>query len=185
MNAIDALGAVRDAVQQAQGDVVSKSAVLRLLNDVASYAARSSEDAQRSHDFQLVRYEADTQHSIEMFRSVMESGKEALNALILISGGASVALLSFLANRADAKLGQGLVNPLIAFGMAVLAGALSHGLRYLCQATYAGDWMKTGHAMTVLAVAAALAGYTLFGWGVWETAQSFRDFFTAMPPAKP
>jgi len=44
----------------------------------------------------LAHYDAQTKHGIEMFKSVIESGREALNALVLVNGGAVVALLGFM-----------------------------------------------------------------------------------------
>lgn len=177
MEAKNVVGIVRSAVQKAGDDQISAKTLLRFLDALDDDAASSVERVRQAHELRLTEYQAVTQSNLEMFRSVMEAGKEALNALILIGGGAAIALISFLGNKADAELGKGLLLPLKLFGSAVLIGALCHGFRYLCQVTYSAEKVRIGNVLTAFTIAAALAGYGCFGWGVTETASAFGRFF--------
>jgi hypothetical protein len=152
MDAKEVIAVVRSAVQKVHGDQISPKDLLRFLNDVEQNANSSLERSGQLHEFQLAQYQADVQSDLEMFKSVMDSGKEALNALILIGGGAAVALLSFLGNKAEPVLGRGLTLPLKLFGAAVLIGALCHGFRYLNQVAYTFEWMRVGTGLNVLTV---------------------------------
>ena len=76
--------------------VVEIDALQKYLENLRVDAGQSIElqklDTQRS----LAHYDAETKHSLAMFNSVIESGREALNALVLVNGGAVVALLGFM-----------------------------------------------------------------------------------------
>lgn len=48
----------------------------------------------------LTHYAAENEHRIEMLKAVLEAGKSALHALLLIRGGAAVALLGVVSNLA-------------------------------------------------------------------------------------
>ncbi|PIM54735.1 hypothetical protein CS062_02265 [Roseateles chitinivorans] len=176
MEATDVVALLRAAVK-AEDDLISSKAVLRLLDAVEEHVGVSSERARQGHESRLAQYQVEAQSNLEMFRSVMDSGKEALNALILIGGGAVIALLSFLGNKADPALGKGLILSLQLFGATVLIGAVCHGFRYLCQVAYSAGSMRAGHSLSALTVLSALAGYGIFGWGVLETAQAFGRVF--------
>jgi len=124
----------------------------------------------------LAHYSAKTQHSIEMLKAVLEAGKSALHALLIINGGAVVALLgvmSSLVGKSDgAAFARYLSLPLLQFGIGVLLGAIGFAFRYLSQACYsesknpddklhlAGDWLRYA------AILSAIAGYVLFGFAV-------------------
>ena len=72
-----------------------------------------------------------------MFKAVIESGKTALTTVMLVNGGAAVALLAFIANMA-AKVDSpiklyAIAGALMWFVMGVLLAALATGTTYLTQ----------------------------------------------------
>lgn len=106
--------------------------------------------------------------------------------MLVINGGAVVALLgvmSNLAGKADgAQLARYLALPLLEFGIGVLCSALGFALRYLSQACYAGDGAhseKYGDGFRYTAIFAAFAGYVLFGFAV---ANSYNAVIWSFPP---
>jgi hypothetical protein len=117
----------------------------------------------------LAEYDAQVRSHLEAFKATIESGREALNALLLINGGAVVALLGFVGAMASKTNGMAVAAsmraPLLRFGTGVLLGALAFGMRYLAQAFYASDMNRWGHAFNALSISLAIAGYVVFGWG--------------------
>ena len=116
-----------------------------------------------------------------MFKSVIEAGREALNALILINGGGVVALLGFLgatiSKGLPATLGLQLAPSILLFGIGVLSGGLSFGLRYMTQFCYAYNWNKTGTTLNIAANSAAITGYILFGCGIYTAYDALKKQF--------
>jgi hypothetical protein len=79
-------------------------------------------------------------HGVEMFRSVIQAGQNALRSAFLMNGGASVALLAFvghLSSVAPKKVPM-LAPSLATFVGGVLVAALASGVTYLSQWFYAG-----------------------------------------------
>jgi len=131
------------------------------------------------------------EHHILSAGSTITYGKEALKSIIIINGGAAVALLALVSQVA--KGSHGIVPPLsialVWFGGGVLAGALATGLAYLSQwaNTYAiggivdGSMPDTVFAVItwvafVLSLVLAAAGLGAFAWGGWTTADALQTF---------
>lgn len=120
--------------------------------------------------------------SLEMFRTVILSGQNALKTAFLMNGGATVALLAFLGKLSDQhqdKIGI-FSSSLIVFIFGVLAITVASGSTYLCQWFYdAGSepWkQKTGFLLNILAIALGLASYGLFIWGAIRAYKAFIGF---------
>lgn len=173
MNAKAAIDTVRTALKSAEDDLISAKRLLRFLDELETVADGSLEAQRRMQEFKLAEYAANVQSNLEMFKSVIEAGKEALNALILIGGGAIIGLFSLLGNKTDPVLGRGMVSPLLFFGAAVLLGAMGHAFRYLSQVAYSGEKMKTGTGLTIITALLVIGGYGCFAWAAVGAAQAF------------
>lgn len=199
MEAKEVIGALREALQQSdvqKSEQVPVSGLLAYLSELEKGVGPSLEarriqwegalaDAAAKNQSSLAEYQAQNAYSIEMFRSVMEAGKDALNALLLINGGAVVAILGFLGTafskeKFSPQLGLGLTHPLAYFGMGVLAGAVAHSVRYFAQVGFAGNQDKCGMAMSVLAIVAGLGGYVAFALGLNGAYLAFEQLFVNM-----
>lgn len=162
---------------EAQGSQqVQVTALRAYLNALESDAAASHKYRNRAHAGMLAHYAAKNQHSIEMLKAVLEAGKSALQALLIINGGAVIALLGVMSNLVGKSGGEvfarHLALPLLQFGVGVLLGAIGFAFRYFSQACYAesgdsnvklhlaGDWMRYA------AVLSAVIGYVIFGFAV-------------------
>lgn len=128
---------------------------------------------------------------LEMFKSVLETGKTALTTAILVNGGASVALLAFLANvsvktEMVARV-PALAGALMWFVFGVLSAACATGMTYLTQSAYAktlysvGDQRSIGLVSRLLGrigkpitVALVVATYLMFAIGSYAAYLSFR-----------
>jgi hypothetical protein len=168
---------------KAQGhESVRVDALEKYLEELRASLGSSIELKKLEHQSSLAYYDARTKHGIEMFKSVIESGREALNALVLINGGAVVALLGFMgaviAKGLSQTLGASLTYPLLQFGIGVLVGAVAFGARYFSQAFYSAEKNTYGTAFKVLAISLALAGYALFSCGVYGAFHAFTIQFS-------
>ena len=186
---IDAFRTQLDQVESQGHQQLQVAAIRTFLDALERDASASQEYRNREHAGMLAHYAARSQHSIEMLKAVLEAGKSALHALLIINGGAVVALLGIMSNlvgKSDgAILARYLSLPLLQFGLGVLAGALGFAFRYFSQSCYsgsedpndklhlAGNWLRYG------AIASALAGYVLFGFAVINSYHSVVWAFAA------
>jgi hypothetical protein len=128
------------------------------------------------------RYKLEHDRNMEMFRSTIQAGQNALRTCLLINGGAAVALLAFLGHVASGE-GAGASMPMVAVARAlafyvagVLIGGLASGFTYLAQFFFSDDWNKTGHAFNTAAILSGLLSLGLFGYGSYLA----YVFFTAL-----
>lgn len=148
----------------------------RFLAELEAGAGNSAEHRRQVHEGTLAHYSAKNQFELEMFKSVLETGKSAIDALLIINGGAVVVLLSMLSNLAKESNGDELARylamPLLQFGLGVLCAAATFALRYFSQDAYTaseefGDkFHKLGDRIKYIAIAAGVSGYVFFGLGI-------------------
>jgi hypothetical protein len=183
----------------------AKQAIDKIIADVASlkregrktipienlekYLVSIGENASQSLEMQklelqrsLAHYDATNKSSLEMFRSVIEAGKEAINSALLMNGGAVVAMLSFLGATVgktnSSALGLALTVPLMFFGFGVFAAGVAFAGRYITQFFYERDSDRVGRCFHLATFASAVAAFGLFGFGVYRAYLAFRIHFT-------
>ncbi|MFA7585631.1 MAG: hypothetical protein WCY11_05455 [Novosphingobium sp.] len=149
-----------DYLESAERDLTSTEVL-----DVELYKAKLQtwvEDHKRSHN-----------QSVEMFRSVITAGQNALRTAFLMNGGSAVAVLAFighLATNAESKVP--LFAPSLAiFVTGVLVAAVASGVTYLSQWFYAADkaWAeKTGFVLNIAAIVLGISSYVVFAFGISE-----------------
>jgi len=119
--------------------------------------------------------------NIEMFRSVILAGQNALKTAFLMNGGATVALLALLGKLSDQHHDKIAVfaSALLIFVIGVLAITIASGSTYLSQWFYAHSepWKRTtGHCFNILTIVLSLASYGFFIWGTIEAYRAFLGF---------
>lgn len=135
---------------------------------------------QDSHPVNLEKFRADLQGSLayqehrnswslEGFRQIIALGQSTLKSIMLINGGASVALLAFLGNIVNSPTSRTPIlpfaNSLGAFVIGVFLAALSYALTYFSQLFYDGEqkWKQTTglvlHVATSVVGAAAMIAF--------------------------
>lgn len=172
---IDSLRAQLAQVEEQGNTQVQVSALLAYLSALEKDSDTSSAYREQQHAGMLAHYAAHNQQNIEMLKATLEAGKSALHSLLIINGGAVIALLGVLSNLVGkpngALLAGYLALPLIQFGLGVLCGGLGFALRYFSQDCY-GNASETnryenwGHGFKYAAVVSALLGYLLFGFAI-------------------
>lgn len=165
-----------DQVEAQGGQQVQVAALRSYLAALEKDASASQDYRKREHEGMLAHYAAKNQHSIEMLKAVLEAGKSALQSLLIINGGAVVALLGVFSSLAGkdggATFARYLSLPLLQFGLGVLVAALGFAFRYFSQACYCksnednDSYQKAGDWFRYAAIGSALSGYVLFGFAV-------------------
>jgi hypothetical protein len=118
---------------------------------------------------------------LEMFRSVITSGQNALRSAFLLNGGAAVAILAFVGHLAEVRPPQvPEFGPcLIPFAIGVLTVTITSGLSYLCQWFYAKEdqtQSKVGLRLNVVCIVLGFTSYACFLWGIVESYSRFMAY---------
>jgi len=139
------------------------------------------------------------QSSSDMFKSVIDTGKTALQNAILINGGAAVAILALIgAISASGKPVGFLVVGATLFAIGALSGALGAGATCITQMLYGRAFeyerkqvveiivtenmvpitihkgRKFGNYCTILAIVSVIVSYSCFLFGVIRSTQAFQ-----------
>ncbi len=198
MNAHDIIQITREAISDAEKrgvTAISPESLNQLLSNLEK-AIDPHPSADCGPDVRVERYKAELeiwvaqfQHShsiqVEMFRAVVMAGQSAMQSVVLINGGAAVALLAFLGHaistKASAVFVQPIANALYLFVIGVLYGSLAMGSTYVSQSLYAIDINRRGplailfHALTVLLTVLA---YVWFFRGACHAISGFHTYAT-------
>jgi hypothetical protein len=162
---------------EAQGHTqVRLEALKAYLDALEKSASLSVEQRKLQHEGMLADNAARHESNLEMFRAVLEAGKNGLQSLLVINGGAVIALLGVMSNLATkqggATLARYLALPLLEFGIGVLCGAVGFALRYLSQAFYSegmGEkniYTTWGDNLRYATIAVGISGYVIFGFAL-------------------
>lgn len=105
--------------------------------------------------------------SNDMFNSVITFGQSAVKYMVLINGGACMAILAFIGSiyEKDENLARRLVGSLEGFGAGVLLAALVSGVTYISQGYYAMDRDKPGDIFRWFAISLGAMSYVAFAIG--------------------
>ncbi|SMN17531.1 hypothetical protein CRYPA_287 [uncultured Candidatus Thioglobus sp.] len=119
--------------------------------------------------------------NIEMFKSVISSGQNALRSAFLLNGGAAIAVLAFLGKLSEEHQDKITVfsSSLIIFVMGVLAVTMSSGFTYLSQWLYSSTEQKKktiGFVFNLVAITLGLSSYGLFIWAMVRAYDAFQLF---------
>lgn len=134
------------------------------------------------HERNIAWYEAQQSVAREMFRSVILVGQSALKSIILINGGAAVAMLAFIGNIASKQTLSiqamtSFTQPMLFFAMGVLSGALGTGGTYMSQFFYAQEKRKLGIVFHILTIIAVIGAYVWFAIGAFAAKAAVVEVF--------
>ena len=131
------------------------------------------------HASNLAKYDADNATRLETFRAVISSAHTALKAVVLINGGAAVALLAFAGSTFGQAENSLVVRYLLVslgfFVVGVLLGGTASGFTYLAQYSYAWDQEKVGDHWRKIIIVLVIGAYVVFIvgcgislWAFWK-----------------
>ena len=118
------------------------------------------------------------QWGFEFFRATISAGQSALKSAILINGGASIALFTFIGKlwgNPNTQAAQ-LIAPLQLFLFGVLFAAIAAGTTYLAQWFYSGrkPWLiKIANVSNITSILLVLGSYGSFLYGVLRVSAIF------------
>lgn len=141
---------------------------------------------------EIEKYKADLQNwieyskqshesNLEMFRSVISSGQNALKSAFILNGGASVALLAFIGHLAQFQPSKvaAFSHCLLPFTLGVLAISITSGFTYLSQWLYGShneSARKAGFVINISCIILGLASYAFFTWGLFIVQGLFASY---------
>jgi hypothetical protein len=108
---------------------------------------------------------------LEVYRQVNAVGQSALKSIMLINGGAAVALLAFLGNLVNSHANVALLpfaNSMRGFVIGVFLSAVAFATTYLSQVCYSGDTTsheRFGKGLNFLTSLVSAASLVAFLWG--------------------
>ncbi len=108
---------------------------------------------------------------LEMFKSVIDAGQNAIKGSMLLNGGAAIAMLAFIGNLADKDAARAMhfASTIVPFAVGALFAGMLSGATYLSQWLYAHEKTeKAGFVMNLVCIALGLASYGTFIWGLAE-----------------
>lgn len=143
----------------------------------------SADSARQTHPLELEKFRSDLagslayqEHvhswSLESFKQVIALGQSTLKSIMLINGGAAVALLAFLGNllnKPSSDVGfLPFAGSMRIFVIGVFLSAVAYALTYFSQLFYNGTkpWQqRTGLVLHVLTSVSGAASLIAFLWG--------------------
>lgn len=117
--------------------------------------------------------------NLEMFKSIILIGQNALKSAFLMNGGATVALLAFISKLSDQCQNKIPIfaQSLMSFVLGVLFITLASGITYLAQSCYAiPEREKIGHTLNNIVILFGLVSYGFFIWGAIVAYGGFMVF---------
>ena len=127
------------------------------------------------------------------FEATIRFADMTLRSLLILNGGAALAVLTFAANRIKerAPIADGVLGDLVlTFGAGALLSVFSAGLSYLAQTffTLTVEETKTsrlGRFFQVLAITCVIASFGAFAFGVYQASAHFRSPAAVTSPVPP
>ncbi|MEX3776188.1 hypothetical protein [Pseudomonas sp. MYb118] len=113
---------------------------------------------------------------LEMFKSIIETGQNAIKSIMLLNGGAAVALLAFIGKLAGTGQIPLFATPLTTFVIGAFTAGLTSGISYLTQLIYSEEGKlrtRSGIALQAIAVLLGLLGLAAFGYGTYKSYFAF------------
>lgn len=103
-----------------------------------------------------------------------------VRSLLLLNGGAALAVLTFAANSAKGSSGavvsaQDLAPSILLFGSGAATSVATAAASYVAQLSYTQDYKKVGNTFQVLAVIGGVASLVLFVAGMIVAARRFAS----------
>ena len=145
----------------------------------ASPPSHEIEDYDEKFLFGIESYRQQHQMDRDMFRSVVDAGREAIKSSLLLNGGAAVALLAFIANQKSKQESVAeYADCLLYFTSGALTIVVVSGLTYLSQWWYAKPkkWTQNaGFSLNIVCIVLGFLSYVLFAKGIYFSYSAFSQ----------
>ncbi len=202
----DLRGAIGHAKENGQNAILIEN-LESYLDDIETIAKTSAEqsyseeanrieEAQRNFENEIKIAQIQSTASLELFKSVLESGLTALKSAIIINGGAAIALLAFIGGIINTKNNRasisGIGEALLIFTIGVGLAGIATGLRYITQWLFHDSFdkkitkktaeikecrlEKIGNCLRIVLVFIGAASFVIFFLGGWKSYTALTKF---------
>lgn len=140
------------------------------------------------NDFKLEKYKAELQkwvncyqyqHSedLELFKASISAGANALKVSLIVNGGASIAILTFIGKLSEKHTEKIhlLSSSLYSFTIGILLVSIASGIVYVTQTLFQHRKVKFGIATNIITILLVLASYYTFYNGITSTYEVFTS----------
>ncbi len=128
---------------------------------------------------QIEQYRAENSLNLETFKATINAGQNAIKSMVIINGGAAVALLAFVgniwSNKGNLSGIKGLSWGLLFFVIGVLLAGIVSALTYLAQRAYSENNSKNGNYINNICIACSSFSFICFLIG---TVIAFLTFYS-------
>jgi hypothetical protein len=124
--------------------------------------------------------------NIELFKSTINAGQNAIRSSFLMNGAATISLLTFIGKLTDSAPAKVPLfsSSLILFVIGVGLAGLASGITYCTQWFYATSNYETksslmqniGSVFNIFSIASVVLSYGVFAYGAFSAYEIFRDF---------
>lgn len=111
------------------------------------------------------RLQHESNVSIEMFKSVIQSGQNAMKTALFINAGAAISMLTLISNligKDEKTYVSALANPLFIFVLGVLLSACAYGMTYFTQSLYSDKKSKWGNICNATSIILTITSFSTF-----------------------
>ncbi len=184
METKDALNHIREALKQLEASgqqLVSVKALGDYLNQLEKNATMSIEFQKLQHESNLAHYRATREAALDMFRSVIGFAQYALKTIILVNGGAAVAMLALIGNiwskESSVEVAKAIACSEAYFAFGVLIGAIATSTAYFTQYFYerASKYPNVAIGFHIATIVLVVGSYVTFGLGVYAAYSAFAQ----------
>ncbi|RXJ90746.1 hypothetical protein CRV01_06240 [Arcobacter sp. CECT 8983] len=111
--------------------------------------------------------------SIEMLKSVIQSGQNAMKTALFINAGAAISMLTLISNligKNEKIYVNALSTPLLIFVLGVLFSACAYGTTYFTQAFYSNQKITKGNisnAISIILTVTSLSAFTIASYCIY------------------
>jgi hypothetical protein len=124
------------------------------------------------------------EQALETYKSMISIGTEALRALLLINGGAVVAILAYLGKASTApSIAQDVLTPIGFFIAGLVVATIAFLTTYLTQYHLFNDFFESErkksqkHVLWLrVTILISFASVAFFAWGAFESVRAFGRF---------
>lgn len=134
----------------------------------------SIEQARLEYRPKELNYEAHSKTHIASWESVIKFAEMTIRSLLILNGGAAIAVLTFAGNAAKSASEVFLANSVVYFGIGAALSVVTAGLAYLAQFLFTNLFERTGRAFQYAAIAATVGSLLAFGCGMKAASDSLE-----------
>ncbi|MFM9850603.1 MAG: hypothetical protein ACKVP3_26175 [Hyphomicrobiaceae bacterium] len=115
-----------------------------------------------------LQYEAESRLSVVSYEAVMKFSDITIRSLLILNGGAALAVLTFASNTAKTGSNTALAAAVFYFGIGAALSVATSALSYLGQSCFTQNWNRSGYAFQIAAILFGATSLGLFAWGMLD-----------------